>query len=80
MGASPPRGLKRRPTRHEGKEAGSRSLINQQPKPLKRGGINPVQILDDEEHWLVFGDGQGQRQSVSSVRWRCCCEVNCRGG
>ena len=62
MGASAPRCLKRRPTRHEGEDTGRWPLINQEPKPLQGGRIDPVQILDNEEHRLLLGTRQCERQ------------------
>ena len=43
-------------------DAGGGALIDQEAEQLQRGRIDPVQVFHDEEHRLLGGDAQQDRQ------------------
>jgi hypothetical protein len=62
IGPRSPRGLKLGPTRHENQEPGRRRLVHQQGEEFQRGVIHPVEVLDDHEDWLLFGELEQESQ------------------
>ena len=75
-----PRWAKLRARRQEGEQPGRRALLQQEPEPLQRRRVGPVQILPDSEHRLPLGlrhqpGDQGRLRPLllplrTQVQWR----------
>ena len=50
------------PTGEQRQDAGGGALVDQEAEQLQRGRIDPVQVFHDEEHRLLGGDPQQDRQ------------------
>jgi hypothetical protein len=52
VGAEAPGGVKLRAAGQQGEQTGRRSLVEEEGEEFQRRGINPVHVLDNEQHGL----------------------------
>ena len=61
VGAEAPGRAKLRTIGEQDEDARRRDVVDEQGEELQRGGIDPVQVFDDEQHRLIRGVRQDDR-------------------